>query len=464
MHQSEKQEVRYLLLSIFLVSLCAITYELLIGALASYLIGNSVTQFSVTIGLFLSFMGIGSWLSRYIKDSLLVVFLNIEIILSAVGGLSLLLLYLSYTYTELYTIVYILLTALIGTFIGLEIPILTRIIKKYGSIRMVLSNVLAFDYLGGLVASILFPFILLPYFGLMKTAFLIGLLNIAVAVLMQVKFSKKLYSIKRIITTFFITALLILGFISAVSITGLFEKELYNNTIIYSKQSAIQKIVITRRRHDIRLYLDGSLQFSTVDEARYHESLVHPAALMIPRLRNVLVLGGGDGMAVRELLKYKSVKKIVLVDIDKLITDLAKDFKPLMYANDKALKDPRVEIINADAFKYLDKDNTLFFDLIIADFPDPHNSVLAKLYSIEFFTMVKNKLSRGALFVTQSSSPYFSREAFWLINKTLKAVFPQVIPYHVYVPSFGDWGFNIAIPSDINLRTASKSLKFRIDA
>ena len=130
MHQSEKHEVRYLLLSIFLVSICAITYELLIGALASYLIGNSVTQFSVTIGLFLTFMGVGSWLSRYVKDSLLEVFLNIEITLSAIGGLSLLLLYLSYTYTEIYTVVYILLTALIGTFIGLEIPILTRIIKK----------------------------------------------------------------------------------------------------------------------------------------------------------------------------------------------------------------------------------------------------------------------------------------------------------------------------------------------
>jgi len=407
-----KREVRFLLISIFLIAVCAITYELLIGALSSYLLGNSVTQFSITIGLFLTFMGVGSWTSRYIKKRLLSAFLNIEMLLGILGGFSLAILYFAYTYTEIYSLVFVLLTAAIGILIGLEIPLITRIIKNYDSIRVTLSNVLSVDYLGGLVASLIFPFILLPYFGLIKTAFLTGIINVAVVIIAQAVFRKKAYSLRRMAVSVLAVIILAAGFIFALRLSILFEKELYRDTIVYARQTPFQKIVITRRRDDLRLYLDGNLQFSTIDEFRYHESLVHPAVLSAAHVENVLVLGGGDGMAIRELLRYPGIKRIVLVDIDKAITDLGLKYKPLAVLNKYALKNKKVQVINTDAFKYLEKRGSLLFDIIIADFPDPNNHTLCKLYSREFFTLVKKRLSRGGAVCDPVFIPLFRKAGF----------------------------------------------------
>lgn len=443
-HPTTRLQVRILLLTIFVVSICAITYELLIGALTSYLSGDSVTQFSVTIGLFLSSMGLGSWLSRFVKKRLLAFFIDMELTLALLGGMSLILLNSAYHFTKVYTLLFVLLTTAIGILIGLEIPVITRIIRRYGSIRTVLSNVLAFDYMGGLAGSLLFPFLLLPYFGLIRTSFMTGLLNLAVVVATMIVFRKQLLRPLRMGLVVLCGILLIAALIFALPISSFLERELYQGHLLYSKQSAFQKIVITGWKQDIRLYLDGSLQFSSVDERRYHEALVHGAAAHLPRLENALVLGGGDGLAVRELLRYPGVRRIVLVDIDPVITDLARRHPLLLRINGGSLADPRVEVINGDAFKYLEKNGGILFDLIIADFPDPHNATLSKLYSREFYRMAGQRLSRGGALVTQSSSPFFSREAFWIINHTLTRVFPFVRPYHVYVPSFGDWGFNLA--------------------
>jgi spermidine synthase len=198
------------------------------------------------------------------------------------------------------------------------------------------------------------------------------------------------------------------------------------------------------------LFIDGNLQFSTTDEYRYHEALVHPT-LSLARAgkpEQVLVLGGGDGLGVREVLKHPSVKRVVLVDLDPVMTDLGKTFPSIVEANKNALADKRVEIVHLDAHKYLERGSDLF-DAIIADLPDPNNEALAKLYSVEFYKLARRRLSAQGIFVTQAASPFFAREAFWCIERSIEAADLHAVPYHAYVPSFGDWGWVMASPHQI---------------
>jgi spermidine synthase len=158
--------------------------------------------------------------------------------------------------------------------------------------------------------------------------------------------------------------------------------------------------------------------------------------------KKVLVLGGGDGLAVRELLKYPGAS-ITLIELDPAMMDLARHDSSLTMLNGGSLNDPRVRVIVGDAYTYL-LHATEKYDVIIADFPDPHDETISKLYTVEFYRLAHGALNRGGIFVTQSTSPFFAREAFWCINRTMKQGFRFVVPYHVYVPSFGDWGFNMA--------------------
>jgi len=213
---------------------------------------------------------------------------------------------------------------------------------------------------------------------------------------------------------------------------------------VFSQRSRFQEVVLTRNEDDFRLYLDGSLQFSSFDEYRYHEMLVFPALCMSEKpVHEVMVLGGGDGLAVREVLKWESVRRVVLVELDPVMIDLSRNNPSLRRINADSLHDPRVQVVAGDAYAYLLKHRKKF-DVIIADFPDPHDETISKLYTVEFFRIIRRTLAAGGVFVTQSTSPLFASEAFWCINKTLSSVFNNVIPYHVYVPTFGDWGFNLA--------------------
>jgi spermidine synthase len=440
-----RREVGILLFAVFVVSLCTISYELMAGALSSSLLGNSVAQYSLTIGIFLASMGLGSWLSRRVRR-LLPALIEIELAMALVGGVSLLVLQTVYSFSDAYLPAFILVTGTIGVLAGLEIPILARIVRSYGPMRIVLSSVLTFDYLGGLAASLLFPFLLLPALGLVRTSLVMGLANLAMAVLLYLTYRDRLPHRFRVMRMAAAGVLLGGALLYALPMADFFEQQLYQDRIIFSRRSAFQKIVLTAWRDDLRLYLNDSLQFSSVDEARYHESLVHPAAVSAARLESALVMGGGDGLAVRELLRYPGLRRIVLVDLDPAITGLAREHRRLLALNRHSLHDPRVRIVHRDAFKYLEEPDADPFDLVIADFPDPQDPQLAKLYSRECYRLITRNLSRGGVFVTQSASPFFAREAFWMIAATLESVFPHVLPYHVYVPSFGDWGFTLAAP------------------
>ena len=227
-----------------------------------------------------------------------------------------------------------------------------------------------------------------------------------------------------------------------------FENRIYQDEIIYAATSRYQRIVVTRWRADVRLYLDGHLQFSSVDEYRYHEALVHPAMQSAARRERVLILGGGDGLAAREVLRYPAVRSVDLVDLDPAVTELCRTRRIFTDLNDDALSDPRVEIHHADAFGYL-RAATEMFDVIIIDLPDPSAPDLAKLYSQAFYGLARRRLTEGGALVSQCTSPFRSRSAFWCIVRTMEAARNSMAaaermmihPYHAYVPTFGTWGF-----------------------
>ncbi len=435
--------------TIFVVGLCTIVYELLIGSISSYLLGDSVKQFSITIGLSMTAMGIGTLLSRAFRENLIRWFIIIEIVLGLLGGLSVPLLFAAFSSLNqsAYYAVMLSLILAIGTLIGLEIPLLTRIMEKHYPLRTNISNVLSLDYFGALAASLLFPFFLLPFFGLFKSSLIIGIINLLVGLFNFWCFRDlmDLHQAPKIKLGVYTSIVLLIGLlIGSQSLIHAWESGVYEDRIILSKQSQYQKIVLTKNKKDFRLFLDGNLQFSSIDEYRYHEALVHIPLAAMANPEHVLILGGGDGLVARDLLKYSSIKKITLVDLDPEVTRLATTHRMMLELNEESMLDPRVNIVNADAYQFLEQAKE-FFDVIIADLPDPKNTSLARLYSREFYSLVKSRLSRQGVFVTQATSPFFSKQAFWCIKTTVESSgFKHVTPYHVYVPSFGDWGFVIA--------------------
>ena len=439
-----KSEQRILLFSVFLLSLCGIIYELVLASLATYLFGNPVQQYSITIGVFLSAMGLGSYLSRYITSNLIKAFITIEVMLGVVGGLSVVILNYLFSFSSSFYLLHLFFLIVIGTLVGLEIPLITRILKKYGALKDILANVLTLDYVGGLAGSLLFPLLLFPLLGRFLTSLLVGLINIFVVLIVIVKVRYPQKRASDFILPVFSAVIMIILIINSQWVSALIQNRMYYDDIIFSKRSKYQEIVLTRNGADFRLYLDGSLQFSTSDEYRYHEMLVYPALYQREkRGRDALVLGGGDGLAVRELLKSDSIATVTLVELDEVMIDLAMNNSTISYINGNSLDDRRVKVIAGDAYDFLIK-NRKPFDLIIADFPDPHDETIAKLYTEQFFKLVKRSLRDDGVFVTQSTSPLSAREAFWCVNRTMGKVFTNVKPYHVYVPSFGSWGFNMA--------------------
>ncbi|HYH15243.1 MAG TPA: polyamine aminopropyltransferase, partial [Flavisolibacter sp.] len=330
---------------------------------------------------------------------------------------------------------------LTGVLVGLEIPMLMRILKDKVEFNELVSQVFTFDYIGALLASLIFPLLLVPHLGLIRTSLFFGILNIVVGWYLALRFSKEVKE-HAILKASAITLLLIeLGcFVFSDRIMNFSETLNFDDNIVYSKSSSYQRIVLTKNKKEMRLFLNGNLQFSSADEYRYHEALVHPALSSVSQPNSVLVLGGGDGLAVREILKYPSVKKVVLVDLDPAMTELFKTQSLLTRLNQKALLNPKVTVINGDAFAWL-RANTERFDAIVVDFPDPSNFSIGKLYSTTFYQLLKKTLAPQGMAVVQSTSPFAAPRSFWCIDKTIQTVGLQTKAYHNYVPSFGEWGY-----------------------
>ncbi len=437
-----------LLASVFVVAACGLVYELAAGALASYVLGDSVLQFSTVIGTYLFAMGIGSWLSRHFERQLPAHFLRIELLVALAGGLLPAVLFLSNAYVPgafrflLYSMV-----MLVGMLVGLEIPLVMRILKRNATLRELVSQVLTFDYLGALAVSVAFPLVLVPQLGLIRTGLAFGVMNAAVAFWALWLFRHELRRFgQHVIACVATLAVLVTALIHADKITTLAEDRFYQDRVVVAETSPWQRIVVTHGHTGHRLYLNGNLQFAESDEYRYHEALVHPAMSGFSATgspRKVAVLGGGDGMAVREILRYPGVESVTLVELDPKMTQLFSTHPVLTQLNSGALSSPKLKVVNADAFKWLEE-TTESFDVIVVDFPDPTNFSIGKLYTTSFYSLLGQRLSASGYAVVQTTSPLVARKSFWTVAATIESAGLATAPYHAHVPSFGEWGFIIA--------------------
>jgi len=434
--------------SVVVVATAGLVYELLAAAAASYLLGDSITQFSTVIGAYLFAMGIGSFLSRYVRRGVAARFVEVELAVGLVGGWATVLLFLAFGQTAHFRVVLYTLVTAVGVLVGLEIPLLLRLLRGRLAFSELVAQVLSLDYAGALVASLLFPLLLVPRLGLIRTSLLMGLANAAVGLWSTWIFRQELAR-PAVLRGLGAAALLALagGIVAAERITEWSEERLYADEIILTRTSPYQRIVLTRWADDVRLHLNGHLQFSSRDEYRYHEALVHPVLAAHPAPRRVLILGGGDGLAAREVLRYPAVASVTLVDLDGEMTRLFADNAMLRALNGGALADPRVRVINADAFVWLQAARETF-DVAVVDFPDPHNFSLGKLYSRTFYRLLRSRLEPDGLAVVQATSPMFARRSFWCIAETVRSAGLAPRPYHVYVPSFGEWGFVLAAAAE----------------
>ena len=445
-----------LLVSVFVVAACGLVYELAAGALASWLLGDSVLQFSTVIGTYLFAMGLGSWASRHVHRQLVAQFLRIELLVGLIGGLMPAALFIAHGTLPAHAagafrVLLYGLVGLIGMLVGLEIPLVMRILKAHFSPRWALSSlvseVLTFDYLGALVVALAFPLLFVPHLGLVRTGLFFGLLNTAVAVWALFVFRAELRRFGAHATACAAVALVLgVAMLGADQLTTWAEDRFYGEDVIVRESSDYQRMVVTAGPAGVRLFLNGNLQFHSRDEYRYHETLVHPAMAAYAENaapRRVLVLGGGDGMAVREVLKYPGVEQVTLVELDPHMTRLFTQNPLLRGLNGGALASPKLRIVNTDAYTWLEA-NRESFDIVVIDFPDPTNFALGKLYTTSFYQRAEQALAGGGYMVVQTTSPLIARKSFWTVVATLEAVGLQTTPLHVHVPSFGEWGFVIA--------------------
>ena len=441
-----------LLAVVLVVAAAGLVYELALVAVGSFLFGNTVQQTALVLSVFVCSMGVGSLLAKPLLGRPVTAFAVLEAALALVGGLSVLLAYAAFAWLDLYEPAVVVVAAAIGAMVGAELPLLMSLVQRIRrqDAGSAVSDLFAADYTGALVGGLVFPFLLLPWFGLLRGAIAAGVANALCAAVVAVwLFGPGLDRRRRgAIAALFGAVVVVLA--AAWWMTDDFEvsarQRMYRDPIVRTERSRYQEIVLTESvsvsgDRDTRLYLNGDLQFASADEYRYHEALVHPA--MGGRHASVLVLGGGDGLAAREVLRYPDVARVVEVELDPAVLDLARNDPRLTALNGRSLDDARVTLVTADAFTWLREPRELF-DVVVVDMPDPDDTATAKLYSREFYEMVASVLAPGGRVVVQAGSPYFAPDAYWCVVTTLEAAGLAVTPYHVDVPSFGDWGFALA--------------------
>lgn len=451
-------------LSLFATGLSGIVAEYILATLATYFLGDSILQWTMILSVMLFSMGLGSRISKFIDKHLLERFIFIEFTLSVLVSFCALTTYfLAGATTYHYLIIYSF-SIVIGLLIGLEIPLVIRLNDQFEELKVNVSAVMEKDYYGSLIGGIFFVFVGLPKLGLTYTPFVLGGLNLIVAFLLFIFLRKRIdkpLGLPIQLTGFFITALIILGVIFAQPIVQYGEQKQYKDKIVYTERSKYQRLVITQYKDNYWFYINSNQQLSTVDEHLYHEPMVHPVMKLSNYAKNVLILGGGDGCAAREVLKYPEVEQIKLVDLDPMVTKLAKNNTIFNTMNDSALWNPKVEVLNRDAYTYLQQTKE-YYDVIIVDFPDPKSVELARLYSYEFYKLCHRQLRPNGLIVIQSGSPYFATKAFLCIGKTVRAAGFNTTQLHNQVITLGQWGWTIgakAIPEN-QLVTRLRELSF----
>jgi len=451
-----KQRSNILKLALFATGLSGIVAEYILATLASYFLGDSVFQWTMIVSVMMFSMGLGSRFSKYFNKKLLQKFIFIEFLLSVLVSLASVFTYTAASYTIYTGFIIYTLGIIIGVLIGMEIPLVVRLNQEFESLRINVAAVIEKDYYGSLAGGLFFAFVGLPYLGLTYTPFVLGGINFLVALLLLKMLYRELpLAQKKLLfsASTFVGILILAGFFLAEPIVLFGEQKRYQDKIIYSRQSRYQRIVITQWNENYWLYINGNQQLSTIDEAMYHEPLVHPAAHLSGYVSNVLILGGGDGCAVRELLKYPKIKTITLIDLDPVMTNLGQTHPVLTALNQDALNDPKVSIRNKDAYLFLEE-TAGFYDLIIVDLPDPKTVELSRMYSLEFYSLCRKHLRYGGVVVTQAGSPYFATKAFRCIEKTMRQAGMNTLMLHNQIVTLGEWGWVLAVKDrpDIDLK------------
>ncbi|MGK7933272.1 MAG: polyamine aminopropyltransferase [Microcystaceae cyanobacterium] len=464
----KRSQKRSLLMAASVSSATGLAVELLLGTLASYLMGNQALAYGISVGGFLAAMGLGSYLSCFIATNitgellsyrLLLSFVKVELAIAPLTALLPLGLFALFVMGDVIWLQLFFVTIILGLLAGLEVPLLTRLLEQGDGVKDALAGVLALDYLGALFGSLGFPIVFLPILGMFPTAFLLGSFPAFMVFLIGRQFPQ----VRRWgYGGLAIGVLLVTLAPFAVPLSNNLENNLYDAPVVERIQSKYQRIVLTRRGQEVRLFLNGDLQFSTLDEYRYHEALVHPAMSAVENPRHILLLGAGDGLALREILKWPTVEEITLIELDSTIVKVASRYPQLRQLNQGALEASQVNIIYGDAFMEVSRLDHQF-DVIIADFPDPDADSLAKLYADGFYRRLMSRLAPNGVFVTQASSPFFSPKVLSCITVTLNEVGLHTYPYTIDVPSFGPWGFVMAtrqpiIPTKLKLPVDTRFL------
>lgn len=458
-----KNKSQYLKLAIFATGVSGIVAEYILSTLASYFLGNSVLQWTMVMSIMLFSMGLGSRISKWFKSDLLFKFICIEFLLSIIVSLSSLVVYTSSIYVDFNLMVIYGLCVSIGLMIGMEIPLVIRINESYEGLRTNVSSIMENDYYGSLVGGVFFAFVGLPFLGLTYTPFVLGFVNFSVAILMIVSLwngVEKKRTIFGLGSVVFMILMISMYYSKPIIKYG--EQVKYSDMVVYSEQSKYQKIIITQHKSNYWLYINGNQQLSTFDEELYHEPLVHPVMSLYQHPQNILIMGGGDGCAVREILKYPSVRSIDLVDLDPAMTNLGKNHPILKSVNNSSMNSEKLTIHNMDAMSYIQQTQK-YYDIVIIDLPDPKSIELSRLYSYEFYKLCNRHIRPNGFIVTQAGSPYFATKAFKCIEKTINEAGFTALPIHNQVLTLGEWGWIIGSKSlkKKELKTKLRKLKFK---
>lgn len=441
-----------------------IVAEYILSTLATYFLGDSVLQWTMILSIMLFSMGLGSRISKIFKTQLLQKFIYIEFVLSVLTAFVSIVAYSVSAYYGSPAVIIYLMSIVIGLLIGMEIPLVIRLNDQYEELRVNVSSIMEKDYYGSLLGGVFFAFVGLPYLGLTYTPFILGMINFLVACSLivilrpniEAQIRKQLVGLSLAIFLFISS-----GFAFAKPIIHHGETVRYKDKVVYEEQSKYQKIVITQSKGDFWLFINGNQQLSSIDEVMYHEPLVHPVMGLCKMPREILVLGGGDGGAVREILKYPSVEQITLVDLDLAMTKLGQEHDLLVEMNQDAMNDPKVEILNVDGYTFME-DTEQYFDAIIIDLPDPKSIELGRLYSYEFYKMCYRKLRKFGVIITQAGSPYYAADAFNCIDKTIDEAGFETAKLHNQVITLGEWGWILGAKgiSKESLKSELQSLSF----
>ncbi|MBT2384103.1 polyamine aminopropyltransferase [Streptomyces sp. ISL-11] len=454
------------LTTVFICAACGLVYELELVALASYLIGDSVTQASVVLSVMVFAMGIGSLLAKRLRTRAALGFAAVEAVLALAGGMSAMALYACFAWFGQARPALVGFSLTIGVLIGAEVPLLMTLIQR---IRRqdaggAVADLFAADYVGALVGGLAFPFLLLPMLGQLTGALLTGAVNAAAGGALVLWIFRGDLSTRARWSLIAANGLVLALLAAGSALTGPFERAarqaVYGADVRVAVRSAVQEVVLTGGAGSgkpLALFLDGRLKVSGHDQFRYHEALVHPA-MAGPR-RRVLVLGGGDGLALREVLRYDDVASVTVVELDPELLRLARTDTGLVALNRAAYRDRRVRVVTADAFEWLRgrPAGEAPYDVVVSDLPDPGTTPSTKLYSQEFYGLVERRMAPGGRLAVHAGTLGLRPQVFWTVDATVRSLGFTTRPYRVDGGSGRgeaavDWGFLLAARRSVTLR------------